>query len=150
VAKSAIKKHLHSVQLSAWVVVSLLLLSGCGKGGRPEVQYTFHPVKGRVTQGNGSPVGGEVRFMPRTDPNYVSIGTIGSDGSYTLNTTVYHKTHTGAPAGEYAVTLRPTGSGGPVPVMGTYTVKEGDNDIPITVGGLGPLEIPPNNPPPPR
>jgi hypothetical protein len=101
---------------AAGPLLALLSSAGC----RPE--FTFTPVRGRVTLKDGTPVTrGIVTFFPdkanklQLSPN----GRIGPDGTYEVNTA----NKSGVPVGSYVVGIR-TGPGGgddpPAPFSGKY------------------------------
>jgi hypothetical protein len=123
-----------TVQVRVLIALALLatvLVSGCGTG--------LNEVTGKVTFDGRTVPGMEVRFEPK-DPSIgtTAIGYTQADGSYTLH---YPGDKTGAPAGEYTVTI--TGGDGedeggrPVRVAAKYnsaskltaTVKPGQNTI---------------------
>lgn len=122
----------------AALALLLLAAGGCGRG--------MYPVRGKVTFDDGTPVtkglvvfesqGGEQRVTAR--------GEIQPDGSYELSTA---KHGDGVPAGKYRALVAPIGEDpdNPKPppfdkrfadyeTSGlSFEVKEGPNDIPITV-----------------
>lgn len=74
-----------------------LLVASCGDGG-PKL----YPVSGKV-EFNGQPAEGATVVLHPTDPNSPKpSGTVGADGSFTLQTHPYGE---GAPAGDYAVII---------------------------------------------
>lgn len=123
-----------TVKIRASIGLSLLtavLAAGCGKGGLNEVT-------GKVTLDGRTVPGLEVRFEPK-DPGIgtTALGYTQADGTYKLH---YPGDKTGAPAGEYTVTI--TGGeagldGPPVKVAAKYNsastltaiVKPGPNAI---------------------
>lgn len=82
----------------------LACLTGCGQ--------RLHPVEGRVTYADGSPLaGGMVIFQPVTDDLTIpsANGEIRSDGSYRLGT---NRPGDGALLGKYRVAIQPPASPG--------------------------------------
>jgi hypothetical protein len=87
-----------SVRIRASIALALLttvLISGCGQ--------RLNEVTGKVTLDGRTVPGMEVRFEPK-DPSIgtTAIGYTQADGTYTLH---YPGDKTGAPAGEYTVTI---------------------------------------------
>jgi hypothetical protein len=128
-----------------WPLIALSLLatvfvSGCGQG--------LNEVTGKVTLDGRTVPGMEVRFEPK-DPSIgtTAIGYTQADGTYQLH---YPGDKTGAPAGEYTVTI----TGGEAEVEGrqavrvapqynsasqlTATVKSGPNTINFDVTSAKP------------
>ena len=122
-----------------------LLVAGCG--GKPHYPKTY-PVTGKVLV-NGRPADrAEVTLHPLEDPDGKAVlpyAVTGSDGTFRLST---YRTHDGAPAGQYLVTVvwpsfaaDPLGEevAGPDRLGGRYgkagqsgltaTVREGDNEL---------------------
>ncbi len=82
----------------------VLVAAGCGGGALPR---TF-PAGGKVIHKNGKPLtGGSVEFTTVADPLLRVVGTIGSDGTFTLSTVKDNAKADGAPAGEYRVMVQP-------------------------------------------
>lgn len=119
--------------LVPWLVLVLLLVSGCAKEEMPKT----YPVKGKVVLKNGKPLlGGFITFTSITDPERRGYGQIAKDGTFTLNTIALtskarSERLAGAVEGEFHVNIRPGGStddgtGGP-PVGGgkqAFTLKK--------------------------
>jgi hypothetical protein len=122
-------------------LVLLALIAGCGSGR--------HPVAGRVTYEDGTPVeGGTVIGEATVDGKAVGVqGNIDKDGSFSWGT---ERAGDGAPAGQYRVIVMPVALGdselaeGKQPAVdGKYTrydtsgitfeVKPGKNELNITV-----------------
>jgi hypothetical protein len=86
------------------------LFVGVGCGAKDDRKPAF-PVKGSVMVGGKPAVNAQVVFHPLNDSDPQAIhpnGEVGADGTFTLNC---YTTGDGAPAGEYAVTVRwPEGS----------------------------------------
>jgi len=141
----------------AWLFAATVVsvASGCGSSGRADDNNDFvlHPVKGRVLQDDGSPfVGGHIRFLPVTAPNYVAAGDINPSGEFILRMDQMGVDKgPGAPEGAYSVSVRPAGAAGNmayVMAQGTYTVKAGDNAFTIKLSPMAALELPPRKDPP--
>lgn len=119
--------------IGTWLVLSLLLVAGCGKEEMPKT-YT---VKGKVVLKNRKPLaGGFITFSSVANPEHRAYGDIASDGSFTLDTVALTSKArsarlSGAVEGDFRVTIRPAGSvddgtGGP-PVGGgkpAFTLKK--------------------------
>jgi hypothetical protein len=94
-----------------------VLLTGCGSG--------LNEVEGKVTLDGRTVPGLEIRFEPK-DPSVgtTAIGYTQADGTYKLH---YPGDKTGAPAGEYTVTITGGDKGGesgpPVRVASKYNSK---------------------------
>lgn len=85
--------------LMAAFAVALVALPGCGGSGTADT----HPVNGKVTGPDGSPLsGGMVSFDGVGAKGHKATGEIGPDGSYTLSTL---EPGDGAPEGEYNITV---------------------------------------------
>ena len=83
----------------------VLLVAGCGSGAALPKTY---PASGKVVYKNGKPMtGGSIEFSTTADPLLRVVGTIGSDGSFTLRSTKDNAGADGAPAGEYRVVVQP-------------------------------------------
>lgn len=84
---------------------------GCGGGGAEEL--TTVAVKGTVTFNGESKTSGQVTFTPvregKDEERPTVIGTIGSDGTFTLTT---YEEGDGAAPGDYTVELGGGGGGG--------------------------------------
>jgi hypothetical protein len=86
--------------LSFLALAGVVLLSGCGQGGRKPV----YPARGQVFDGNNKPAAGAlVIFHPvgDDDPNKPR-GYVDDKGNFTLTT---YEEGDGAPEGEYVVTV---------------------------------------------
>ena len=76
------------------------VLAGCGRSDALP-SYQVYEVKGKVLLADGKPLGaGIITFVPKGDLPVTPSGTIGSDGSFSLNT---GGSGDGAPAGDYKV-----------------------------------------------
>ena len=116
-------------QRTAVIVASslaCLLSCGCKQHSWPDT----YPVTGKVVTKSGQPhTSGLITFVLATDPEAKSTGSIGTDGTFTLNTIsmaddAESKLFAGrAPAGEYFVNIYPYpgGAGGG---RGSYTLKK--------------------------
>lgn len=82
----------------AAVVILLVGAAGCGAG--------LHPVRGKVTLPDGTPLaGGQVVFQREGEGETISArGDIEADGSYSLST---QTPGDGAPMGKYKVIVNP-------------------------------------------
>jgi hypothetical protein len=76
------------------------VLAGCGRSDSLP-SYQVYEVKGKVLLADGKPLGaGFITFVPKGDLPVTPTATIGSDGSFSLNT---GGSGGGAPAGDYKV-----------------------------------------------
>lgn len=129
----------------AWVVcVPLAFAVGCGPNsdGRPARQ----PTSGRVTY-NGKPASGALVMlwpMPVNKTDWQAVkpqGVAGDDGTFHL---ISYEPGDGAPAGEYAITVRWSGPNAPpgpdllgdrysdpLKPLRKVTIHEGKNEIPV-------------------
>jgi hypothetical protein len=83
-----------------------VIVAGCG-GGKSSLPPTF-PVTGTVKFTNGQPVaGGAVQFASVSDSSFAVSGDIGTDGAFTLATVKGTDRVSGAPEGEYKVSVQP-------------------------------------------
>jgi hypothetical protein len=131
-----------------WLVLVLLLASGCAKEEMPKT----YAVKGKVVYKNGKPFpGGDIVFISVRDPELRAYGAIAKDGTFTLMGTIAHTSKgrsqnlAGSVEGECHVNIRPGRGGAPdaPPVGGgkaaftlkkTYTVEaKPENDMTIVV-----------------
>jgi hypothetical protein len=89
------------LQRLVWpALLTCLLCSGCGTGGRP-----VYPVRGQVLYEGKPTPGALVIFHPVEDPDPLAprpIARVGPDGRFAPTT---YRTGDGAPAGEYAVSI---------------------------------------------
>jgi len=124
-------------------VVGLLLLAFVISAGCDSGPKTF-PVSGKVVDKSGKPwSGGTITFQLASDPTMGITGEIQKDGAFTLTTNFASgnaaKALTGAPAGEYTVTVEPSyGDELPTVIKGytvkqKFTVKEAGNDFRVEV-----------------
>ena len=113
-----------------------LAIVGCSSGSSMPKTYK---VTGTVTYPGGKPVaGGAIQFMPVGDSSFLARGDIQDDGSYSLDMVKDNERKSGAPEGEYRVTVVP-----PIPpdqrttppfeLPKTVRVEARDNQIPIEV-----------------
>ncbi len=126
-------------------VVLVVALCGCGdqQGEAPSDIPSTVQVRGIVLQANGQPLpGGEVEFHSDKNSDLTVMGTVGSDGKFSLRTNSSSGRSEGAPEGTYRVTVMPQmaqGAGNdiqavpePITVPGKFTVKASDdNDFTI-------------------
>jgi hypothetical protein len=82
--------------------VCLLALAGCS--GRAELPKTY-PVNGKVIGKGGLKVNGAGICFESKDPDLIVVGDIQEDGSFTLKTRKGKAETSGAPEGEYRVTI---------------------------------------------
>ena len=126
------------------LLVGLLavIAAGCG-GAKSSLPPTF-PVTGTVKFTSGQPVaGGAVQFASVTDSSFAVSGDIGADGAFTLATVKGTDQVTGAPEGEYKVTVQP-----PIPadhravpavvLPKTYRVEPQNNTFTIEIAPPAP------------
>ena len=121
--------------------LSLLLLSGmlgCGSGQPAKAPPPTEKAGGIVLNKNGKPVsGGSVEFRHAAKPEFVSLGDVGPDGKFTLQTTGGAADAAGAQEGEHTVTYTPPlndkGETEPITLSKKYTVKAGANNITVTL-----------------
>ena len=89
-----------------WWSVSLVLAlvaGGCTSSGSMPKTY---PVNGTVVaKGGRSLVGASIQFAPVNDTTFSASGTLKDDGSFTLATVKGNEKASGAPEGEYRVTI---------------------------------------------
>jgi hypothetical protein len=83
---------------TAWLVLSAVLLSGCGGSG-PELA----PVSGRVTLDGAPMAGARIRFQPEAGGGSPSFGTANQDGHYELG---YKRGQSGALIGWHTVSIK--------------------------------------------
>jgi hypothetical protein len=121
--------------------LTLLLLAGCTGTALPRT----HPAGGSVLYKDGMPMtGGSIQFNSLADPELRVIGTIGSDGSFTLATLKENTRADGAPEGDYKVLVFPplsNESGGdapaghkgvpPIALDKTYRIEAKENTLKI-------------------
>lgn len=95
-----------------------LLASGCGSEGPPATPApTLHPVTGTVVNSDGTPFGGAViQFSAVDNPTWTTMGDVGEDGTFKLQTMHDGNMRDGALAGEHNVTI--------TPLMGDQTQEE--------------------------
>jgi hypothetical protein len=91
-------------RLPGWCLAGLFVLAaGCGKDANLPRTY---PVSGKAFGPDGKPLtSGQVQFQHATDLTITVVGDVGSDGSYSLRTIAGKRTLSGAPEGEYTVTI---------------------------------------------
>lgn len=92
-------------KLAALICGALLVqFSGCDSTDGGIQKQTVYPVKGSVVLADGKPLaGGKIYFVPK-DGAVTAEGTLGSDGTFTLET---GGSGEGAPAGNYKIRLQP-------------------------------------------
>jgi len=128
-------------------LLCLASLSGCKEGDKPKGDLpNLHPAKGKVLRG-GQPVnGGSLRLEAEpSTPDILVSAEVKSDGTFELQTVhaLSSKTGSGAPEGTYKATYTPAlgdqagGGANPIPVTPnqTYTIKAGQNELTIDLGG---------------
>src|SRR4029077_17038893 len=79
------------------LIGSLFCCSGCGSN-----EVKLYPVSGKVTGGTGSLEGVRVLFTPVDPKGLAASGSIGADGSYSLEST---DGRTGGAAGKYKISF---------------------------------------------
>jgi len=131
---------------SGWCAVAValsLVAAGCSRPrlDRPET----HPVRGRLFVGDKPAAGARVQLNAVDEPKLAGLyphAIVESDGSFQLTT---YRTHDGAPAGTYALTVKwpfppsPKREEGPDRFQGRYSnpqkpaaqvqVSAGENDL---------------------
>jgi hypothetical protein len=118
------------------LLLPALCLAGCGpKDSMPQV----YQVTGSVAYKGGKPfTGGSVQFTPVSDTTLSVTGTIEPDGSFTLSTIKGAAKVSGAPEGEYRVTIllpipQDQKVSPPIVLPKTLRVKPQDNQLQIEV-----------------
>jgi len=115
-----------------------LALATLGCKARSALPPTY-PVTGTVKFKGGKPVaGGAIQFSPVKDAGYAVSGDLDNDGTFRLLTITNTEKVTGAPEGEYRVTIHlPIGAdqkgGGAIPLPNSYRVEAKDNNFTIEV-----------------
>ncbi len=124
--------------------ILLTLLGGYGCAGANQPVKTY-PVRGKVALADGKPFpGGLIEFRSTTHPTATIKGEIASaDGSFSLSTLLVvgnrNETFSGAPPGDYRVTIIPLGQRKQVGQRSiflpkTYRVKaQDDNQLVLMV-----------------
>jgi hypothetical protein len=90
-----------------WAVFGfgLAVCLGCSGGGSSQLPSTYK-VTGTVVFKGGKPVtGGAIQFSPVSDTSFTVSGDVADDGSFTLSTVKGAERVSGAPEGEYRVTV---------------------------------------------
>jgi hypothetical protein len=114
----------------------LALAAGCGPRGSVPTTYK---VTGSAMYAGGGPVtGGAVQFHHLTDTSFSVSGDVRDDGKFTLFTVKGSDRVSGAPEGEYQVTIQPPigADHRPVPAISlpaTYRVEPKDNHFALEV-----------------
>ena len=119
-------------------VVLVLFAVGCGP--RSSLPKTY-PVTGKVIDRGGQalPAGTSILFAPVADSSFSVSGDLGSDGKFSLFTVKGKDRGSGAPEGEYRVTIQlpipPDQRRGAtsIDLPRTFKVEPKDNDFPIEV-----------------
>ena len=141
---SLMKQAAFPLPLTLWGAALLLPLCACSASNEP----ALNPVRGKVFYKGKPAAQAVVWFHPEAKAEAKSPrphATVESDGSFQVST---HKTHDGAPAGRYRVTVIWTAPGkfssddaGPSRLPARYSdpkhsglpvveIKEGSNDLP--------------------
>jgi hypothetical protein len=117
--------------------VLALAPGGCTGGSLPKT----YPVTGTVVFKGGGPLAkASILFTPVGDTSFSVSGDVGDNGSFTLSTVKGAEKVTGAPEGEYRVSIqlpiradqRPVP---PIVLPRTYRVEPKENVFPIEVDG---------------
>ena len=130
----------------------LVLATGCTPA---VVLPQTYPAGGSVVSRGGPPLtGGTVQFNSQSDPLLRVLGTIDSDGSFTLTTTKDTAQADGAPEGEYKVFVLPPlvsdSRGGvegahkgvpPIEMPQLYRVEAKDNTFKLEVSAGAPPRL---------
>jgi len=99
----------------------------------------MYKVTGSVTYVGGRPVaGGAVQFAPLADTSFSVSGDINDDGTFTLQTVKGNERVSGAPEGEYRVTIlfpipADQRTVPPIVLPKNYRIEAKDNEFPIEV-----------------
>jgi len=117
--------------------VAVLLTVGCAGGKMPKT----HEVKGTVTYKDGKVLeGGSVRLQSQGASDVTISGDIGPDGKFTVSTIGTEGKTTGAPEGQYTLSVTaPMGADRSVPALivtkpSSVTVKPGESlDLQVEV-----------------
>lgn len=128
----------HGRALTAGLV--LLVLSGFLGCARQSVKAPppTQKAEGVVLRKDGKPVtGGSVEFRHATNPEFVSLGNVGTDGRFTLRTMGGLSDAAGAQEGEHTVTYTPASAKQeemiPITLSKKYVINSGENNITVTL-----------------
>ena len=122
------------------LALGCVLGPGCGRGD-PDT-FPTHDVQGKVVlKASGQPLTeGSVEFIHATEPRFNCGGEIDHDGRFTLTTLAGTRKLSGAPEGEYTVTVRrPMGADQverKVTLKKTGHIKPGPNTITLELDRL--------------
>jgi hypothetical protein len=121
------------VRLFLWLATTttalgLAVLPGCSS--EPPPPPTFK-VEGRVVRKDNQPYigGGYIEFRNVANPQHLSVGRIGDDGTFTLKTIAGNRSVAGAQAGAHTVTITPAGDGQmmrAVQLKKRYSIRAGE------------------------
>jgi hypothetical protein len=118
------------------LLLAAILVGGCKSSKLPK---TF-PASGTVAWKSGQPLkGGSIQFRSEANPDLRVVGKIQDDGSFTLETILERQKVTGAPDGEYEVSVIPPLEGEhkgvpPISVPGRFkVVPGGENSFTIQI-----------------
>jgi hypothetical protein len=102
-------RRLLSIAATA-TALGLAVLTRCSS--EPPPPPTFK-VEGRVVRKDSQPYtgGGYIEFRNVANPQHLSVGQIGDDGTFTLKTIAGNRSVEGAQAGAHTVTVTPAGDG---------------------------------------
>jgi hypothetical protein len=125
--------------LGVALVLTLAAL-GCTK---PSSLPKTYPVTGSVVYKGGQPVAGAgIQFTSVSDSSFSVSGDVAADGKFTLATVKGREKTSGAPEGEYKVTVHPPipadratrrPNVGPIELPKTYKVEAKENHFAIEV-----------------
>jgi hypothetical protein len=113
-----------------------MVLPACGCNSSVGLPKTY-PAAGSVVYKDGTPMkGGSVQFTSNADPLLRVVGEIQPDGTFRLETIKDKARATGAPEGEYRVSVQPPLQGEhrgvpPVALPKPYKVEPHDNQFKI-------------------
>lgn len=118
--------------LALLVAAAVASLAGCGSNSAVKT----YPATGKVVVTGGQDwTGGVVEFESLTNPEHKTMGKIGKNGSFTLETLVEGRRTAGALEGQYRVTvippMREDQTGEPVTLSQTFTVEPRENSFTI-------------------
>ena len=113
------------------LVVGMLFLAGCS-GSRSDLPATY-PVTGQVVDARGAPLrGGTVQLETSWFSDLTAVGVIREDGTFIVKTYRDEVEVSGAPEGEYQITISPpqeadNASPQPVTLLRPYRVQPREN-----------------------
>ena len=126
-------------RLLSGILLAMLSLTAAGCGNTSTSLPPTFPVTGTVKYKGGQPVvNGAILFVSVADSSFAVSGDVKEDGSYVLHTVKGNERASGAPEGEYRVTIQP-----PIPedhravpaiaLEKTYRVEAKENSLSFEV-----------------